>query len=118
MTTPASTPSAAERQRQLKQHYREAGPAMGVFAVRNRASGRVRVRASLNVAGAMQRMRFELGLGQHRDAALMAEWRRDGAAQFEFELLDTLKKRDDPAHDYRAELDALLALWREELGDA
>ncbi|MCW5634383.1 MAG: GIY-YIG nuclease family protein [Rubrivivax sp.] len=111
-------PPAADR-RALKRQYREAGPAMGVYAIRNRASGRVVVRASLNLEGAMQRDRFELNLRGHRDKLLQAEWLRDGAGSFAFEVVDTLKKKPDdpPGHDYRDELAALLALWTEELAD-
>ncbi len=31
------------------------------------------------------------------------------------DVVDTLKRRDDPAYDYSDDLAALLALWEEEL---
>lgn len=101
--------------RLLKRQYREAGPAMGVYAIRNLATGRVRVRASMNVEGSMRRDRFELGLKAHRDKELLAEWQRWGAEHFSFAVVDTLKRRDDPRFDPGAELASLLALWTEEL---
>jgi hypothetical protein len=108
-----AAPLAADK-RELKRRYREASPAMGVYVIRNRASGSTFVRASLNLEGAMQRDRFELNLNAHRDKRLLAEWQRDGADHFTFEIVDRLKKRDDPAFDYRDELEALLTLWTEE----
>jgi len=40
---------------------------------------------------------------------------RLGAESFSFEVIDTLKKRDDPAFDCKGELASLLAMWTEEL---
>jgi hypothetical protein len=44
---------------------------------------------------------------------LQQDWQRLGAEQFRFEVLDTLKPRDEPGSDYRSELDDLLQMWRE-----
>jgi hypothetical protein len=102
--------------RELSQQYKETGPRMGVYAVRNRADEVVLVGASLNVDGAMNRDRFELRNKTHRNRRLLQDWLRWGADGLRFEVVDTLKKRDDPAFDPQAELASLLALWREELG--
>lgn len=112
---PPAPPSALVDKRLLKRQYREAGPAMGVYAIRNLATGRVRVRASMNLEGSMQRDRFELGLKSHRDKELLGEWQRWGGEHFSFAVLDTLKRSDDPAFDPAAELATLLALWTDEL---
>jgi hypothetical protein len=89
---------------------------MGVYAIRNRANEVVLVGASLNVDGAMNRDRFELRNQTHRNKRLLEDWLRWGADGLRFEVIDTLKNRDDPAFDPQAELASLLALWREELG--
>lgn len=102
-------------QRELTRRYKESLPPMGVYVIRNLATGRVFVRGSLNLDGAMNRDRFELGMRQHRHRGLMDEWLRHGAENFRFEVIDRIKPREDPAFDYRAELDAMLALWTEEL---
>jgi hypothetical protein len=101
--------------RELVRQYKEAGPAAGVYAIRNLAEGRVYLGASMNVEGALNRARFELRQRGHRHKALMADWLRLGEAQFAFEVVDVLKKRDDPAFDAKAELADLLQLWRTEL---
>lgn len=106
----------SDTRRVLTRHYKDSVRPAGVFAVRNTASGRVYVAASLDVEGAMNRARFELGLRSHRNKALQADWLAHGAAHFTFEVIDRVKEReDDPAFDRGEELGKLLALWQEEL---
>lgn len=100
---------------ELKRQYKEAHPPMGVYAIRNLATGQYYVQASMNVEAAMNRDRFELGFKGHRNPALQRDWLAHGADQFRFEVLDLLKKREAPDFDYKAELALALALWREEL---
>ncbi len=101
--------------RALRQRFRETAVPAGVYAISNRTSGRVLLGASLNVEAALRRHRFELGLRGHRCRALQADWLALGADAFVFEVLATVKERDDPSFDRQAELDDLLALWDEEL---
>jgi len=103
------------RNRELTRQYKETPPAMGVYVIRNVVDNRVFLNASLNVRGAMNRDRFELGLKAHRSKSLLADWLRLGAGSFRFEVLDTLKQRDDPGFDYKSELADLLELWSGEL---
>ena len=102
--------------RELVRHYKETGPRAGVYAIRNLADGRVYVGASTNVDGALNRAQFELRQRGHRHKQLMADWQRLGAEHFRFEVLDCVKKRDDPAFDMQAELADMLQLWCDELG--
>ncbi|MBP6404097.1 MAG: GIY-YIG nuclease family protein [Ramlibacter sp.] len=107
--------SSRSSPKELKRIYKEQPPAMGVWTVRNSVTGSVFVAASMNVEGAINRARFELRQNQHRNQRLMQEWRTHGADSFSFDVVDTLKRRDDPAYDYSDDLAALLALWEEEL---
>jgi hypothetical protein len=100
--------------RELKRQYRENGAQAGVYVVRGK-SGRVVVAGSTDVNGALNRHRFELKMKMHRDPALQRDWAEHGEAGVEFEVLDVVEPRDDPAFDLKAELAALTALWREEL---
>jgi hypothetical protein len=108
-------PSRAE----LKRQYKEAPPAAGVWAVRNLASGKLLLGASLNVPGMLNRLRFELAQRMNRHPALQADWDRLGPDAFRFEVLDTLPapedgSRPDPASQLE-ELKVLEALWLERL---
>ena len=100
------------RQATLKAHYRQQPPPLGIIALRHLPSGQTLLECSRNAPGSLNRHRFELNLGKHRNAALQADWRRDGAAAFSCEIIDTVTPSDDPAFDADAELDALLALHR------
>jgi hypothetical protein len=107
---------------ELKRNYKEKPPPMGVFAIRNRANGKVLVGASLNVNGALNRARFELATGIHRTCpALQEDWARHGAEAFSFEVLDVLPPSEEPGADPKEELKVLEALWLDRLrpyGDA
>lgn len=100
------------RQTALKAAYRQQAPALGIIALRHLPSGYALLERSRNAPGALNRHRFELNLGTHRNARLQADWRHDGAAAFRFDIIDSVKASGDPAFDAEAELDALLALHR------
>ena len=108
-------PGSADSRRQLSRRARDAFPPMGVYAIRDRLTGQVRVKSNRNVPGAINRLQFELRLGSHPDKALQAAWQAGGAERVSIETIELLKQRDDPAFDYAAELRVLEQLYREEL---
>ena len=97
----------------LLQAYKLAFPPMGIYAIRNLASGRVLIDSSPNVTGALNRHRTQLRLGLHRIKALQEDWQVHGEAGFAFDMLQPVEERADPAFDYAAELQRLLLPWRE-----
>lgn len=100
----------------LKRAYKEKPPPMGVFAVRNRANGKVLVGSGLNLPGALNRIRFELDRGSgDRFPELLEDWRRYGPDSFSFEILDVLPESDEPRADPKEELGVLESLWLERL---
>lgn len=112
-------PSIAAVRRELKRQYRETLRPMGVYSIRHLAGGRLYLSASLNLDAAMNRDRFQLKMNGHPSVELQAAWQQAGEAGFASAVLDRLKPREDaPDHDYRPELEALLALWRAELDQA
>jgi hypothetical protein len=107
---------ATARRRALVRDYKDQPPPIGIYAVRCPAAALLRLRASTNVQGALNRERFELRQGTHRDATLRQAWSLHGESAFQFQVIDVLKSReDDSASVIRDRLDELLALWREEL---
>lgn len=106
---------SAQARRELARQYKQAFPCMGIYAVRCEAAGLLRVGSSRNAEGVLNRLRFELVRGAHRDKALQQAWRTHGANAFRFEVIDRVKERDDPSFDYDAELASLLGLWQAEL---
>lgn len=107
---------ATARRRALVRGYKEQPPPVGIYAVRCPPAALLRLRASTNLQAALNRERFELRQGTHRDAMLLQAWRLHGEVAFEFQVVDVLKHRDDDsASAIREQLDELLALWRQEL---
>ena len=99
----------------LKQQYLETKIRAGVYAIRNLITGRVLVAGSTNVEGALNRHRFELRQGVHRNPHLSQEWSLHGESSFNFEVLDMVKPREDSAFNVARELEDLVALWRQEI---
>ncbi|WP_295998721.1 GIY-YIG nuclease family protein [Rugamonas sp.] len=97
------------RQAELKTGYKLNPPDAGVIAITHRASGKALIDSSRNPQGLLNRHRAELKLGGHRNAALMADWKRDGEAAFDFAVVASLPPPSDPAVDADAELAKLLA---------
>ncbi|QRK04975.1 GIY-YIG nuclease family protein [Archangium violaceum] len=101
---------------ELKRAYKEKPPPMGVYAVRNRVNGKVLVGAALNAPGMLNRIRFELDTGKHPQPDLQEDWRRHGADNFTFEVLDVLPPSEEPGStDPKEELKVLEALWLDRL---
>lgn len=103
---------SSQARRALVQDYKQSFPPLGIYAVRCEAAGLLRLGASRNVDGMLNRIRFELANGTSRDVPLRQAWARYGAQAFGLEVLDRVQKRADPDFDYDAELQALLALWQ------
>jgi hypothetical protein len=99
----------------LKQQYLEDKSRAGVYAITNLTSGRVLVGGSMDVQGALNRHRFELRQGTHRNKLLSKEWALHGESNFCFDVLDLVKPTDDASFDVARELNDLVSMWRQEL---
>ncbi len=113
----AIDPSVAAR-REISRRARDAFPPMGVYIIRDKETGQALVASSRNVHGAINRAQFELRFNSHANKTLQAAWNRSGAGRFDFEIVDLLPQKEDPAFDYAAELRMLEQLYREELEQA
>ncbi len=102
-------------QKRLKQEYRQNQRQAGVFQIRNMVNGKVFVGSGLDLPGIMNRHRFELTLGGHRNKELQADWHEFGSANFVFEILDQLAPREIAEAELRADLVSLEDLWLEKL---
>jgi hypothetical protein len=70
--------------------YKKRDEAVGIYAVRNSASGTVWVGKSLNLDAIQNRLWFTLGLGSCTVKSLQLEWDQHGAAAFQFDVLERL----------------------------
>lgn len=117
MTSSANLASRSARRVAARQ-ARDAFPPMGIYAIHDRASGHRLLGASRNVHAALNRARFELGMGTYADRVLQAAWHRSGAEGLAFDVLELVKEREDASFDYAAELKALEQIHRELQGMA
>lgn len=115
MSRPQATGLIMTDRKLLKRQYLETKTRAGVYAIRNRVTGQVLVAGSTNAQGALNRHRFELRQGVHRNGTLSRAWAEHGEACFLFEVLDTVKPSDDPDFDPALELETLVDLWRQEI---
>jgi len=99
----------------IKREYKERQKPAGVFQVKNIANGKVLLGSSLNLEGPLNGHKFLLTIGQHRNEALQKEWNEYGPDKFVFEILETVKVKDDPSFSLAAELKLLEQIWLEKL---
>ncbi len=104
-----------QKQKQLKQEYKQTHPPMGIYQIRNLANEKVLIASSLNLPGIFNRSKLELNMGSHINKALQAEWKQFGSDSFAFEILDEVEAREAADHDYREDLAFLEELWLEKL---
>lgn len=101
--------------KRLKKEYKENPRPSGVFLIRNTVNGKVFVGAGLDIAGIVNRHRFDLTKGGHRNKKLQAEWNEFGGEKFDFEIVDQISPPESASSDPRADLNLLEELWLEKL---
>ncbi len=104
-----------EDKKRLKKEYRENGRPMGVFLIRNMVNDKIFLGVGLDLPGIINRHRFELTMGMHRNRQLQADWNEYGSEKFSFEIFDQIALHADPNFNYREELSFLEDLWLEKL---
>jgi hypothetical protein len=104
-----------DKRKELKKNYQQAHRPMGVFQIRNTVNNKVLVGVGLDLPGILNRHRFQLNLGSHRNKVLQAEWHEFGSDQFSFDILDELTPTEGARQNYQEELAVLEALWLDKL---
>ena len=110
-----------ERRRELAAEYLRAGTEAGVYRIRNRASGRVLIGSSANLAGVRSRLAF--AQSTRSPAALDQRLRADASEQgldvFEFEVVDVLARVEGATpEEVQADLRVLEEMRRGEVDPA
>jgi hypothetical protein len=103
--------------KELIRKYKETPRPMGVYVVRNTATGKSFIGSSVDVPARLNRLRTQLQSGLHPNRELQDDWKRLGADGFALETLDTLEPSDQPGNDPGEDLRVLEAMWREKLGE-
>jgi hypothetical protein len=101
--------------KRLKREFKENPRPSGVFLIRNTVNGKVLVGTGLDIAGIINRYRFQLTKGSHHNKKLQADWNEFGGEKFDFEIVDQISASEGVARDPRADLKLLEELWLEKL---
>ena len=101
--------------KEIKREYKERPKPAGVFQVKNSVNGKVFLGSSLNLEGSLNKHKFILTIGSHRNKAMQADWKEYGADNFIFEILEVVKVKDVPGFNLSDELTLLEQIWLEEL---
>jgi hypothetical protein len=105
----------SDRTKKLKQAYKSGKRPMGVFLIRNTTNDRVLVVSGIDLQGIINRHKFELTAGGHKNLELQRDWNELGSDRFEFEIVDQMEPLDTPGFDARRELAFMEEMWLEKL---
>jgi len=105
----------AKLRKELHREYKERVKPAGVYQVKNLVNGKVLLGSSLNLEGPLNRHKFMLKIGSHNNKALQKDWDELGPEQFVFEILEEVKRKDDPSFNLKDELTLLEMIWLEKL---
>lgn len=97
--------------KKLKEDYKNLIHPKGIFVIRNNISGRVYLGSSLNLYGILEKNRFVLNMGGHKNIELQEDWKKFGSDSFTLEIVETLPLKDDPDYNYKEDLQILEMLW-------
>jgi hypothetical protein len=110
-----------ERKKVLLREYKETPLPMGIFQIKNNATGKLLLLKALNLPGIINRHQLELRRGMHRNRQLQQDWNQYGETAFSFDILATLKPEEYLPEYYPTAVNDLFDAWLEKLqpfGDA
>ena len=104
-----------ESRKQLIKDYKNSVPEIGLYAIKNKLNNKIFLGMSLNLNGPFGRHQFELRMGNHPCKSMQNDFNSMGEESLSFEILDKLKRNDNPFYDYKPDLIELLELWKDKL---
>ncbi|MFB5267914.1 GIY-YIG nuclease family protein [Paenibacillus enshidis] len=102
------------RRKELVEQYKEVKIEAGVYCIRHKKTGKLFISSTPNLKS-LNGKRFELNMGSSRNAALQADWSRDGEDAFEIDVLEVLKKPESGYFDAKDALEKLEKAWLDRL---
>ena len=98
-------------QKQLRQDYKQRPLTLGVFIIRNTVSNKLFLASGQNLAGIINRHKFELSHGSHKNKQLQADWDELGPSNFAFEVVEQMEPPSEGHFDAKHELEFMENLW-------
>ncbi|WP_071392874.1 GIY-YIG nuclease family protein [Bacillus tuaregi] len=104
-----------DRKKALKQQFKETAVTAGVYQIKNTINQKILVGSTKNVK-MLNGIQFMLETNSYTtNKELQKEWNEYGKDAFEIEILETLKKKDEPYFNEREALAELEEQWLEKL---
>ncbi|MGG3915080.1 GIY-YIG nuclease family protein [Rossellomorea vietnamensis] len=104
-----------DRKRELKQQYKETPVEAGVFQITNKQNKKIYIGSTKNLK-TLNGIKFMLeNNGFTTSKELQTEWSEIGKEAFTFEVLEKLKKNDDPFVTEKEALAELEEKWLEKM---
>ncbi|MBN1646932.1 MAG: metalloregulator ArsR/SmtB family transcription factor [Spirochaetales bacterium] len=100
-----------DEKKKIKNEWKEQKTNGGIYCIRNLETGKILLGSSVNINGAINRAKADLGFNSHRSETLQQDWNRKGPDGFEFMILEELEPKDKPGFDFSDELEKLEQKW-------
>jgi hypothetical protein len=100
---------------EIKRLYKLRPPDMGIYRIKNLASGKIYIGRALDLNGKLNSERFQLKNNMHMNRDLQKDFAELGEEGFSFEVLDRLQPKENPGIDQSRELKELEDMWLEKL---
>ncbi|MBF0410790.1 MAG: DUF2087 domain-containing protein, partial [Candidatus Riflebacteria bacterium] len=100
---------------ELKRSYKESNIPAGIIQIKNLKNGKVFLKGTRNLNGALNSARFQLDFGSHPSSDLQKEWKEFGSDVFEFSVLDTINPADDGTKPSAEDITELEKQWFEKI---
>lgn len=102
--------------KELKEEYKSMKFRAGIFQIRNINESKIFLKTSTDLDRAFNSDAFQLNAGMHANQSLQEDWKKYGASNFVFEIVDELKtKEGDDAIVIKKDLQDLLEMHLAEL---
>ncbi|MBM7588141.1 excinuclease UvrABC nuclease subunit [Bacillus pakistanensis] len=103
-----------DRKKELKQLYKEVPIKAGIYQIKNSKNEKIFIGSTRNFK-TLNGVKFSLEAGTHSNKALQEEWSQFGKDAFSIDVIETLKKKDDPYFNEKEALSELENKWLEHL---
>ena len=103
-----------DRKKELKQLYKEIPIEAGVFQIKNNKNQKIFIGSTRNLK-TLNGVKLMLETGSHSNKELQEQWSQFGNAVFTIEVLEILKKSDDPYYNEKEALRELEDKWLDQL---
>jgi hypothetical protein len=101
--------------KKMKELYKQKMPDMGIYQIKNMASGKILIGRAMDLNGKLNSEKFQLKHNMHMNRELQGDFNVSSPGGFSFAILDRLPPKERPDYDYDGDLKALEAMWLEKL---